>query len=569
MINKLDKILDKLSKVRTTSEGYMASCPCHLDKTPSLSITCKDNKILLHCFSSGCKIEDIVQELGLEISDLFLEDNMGTATVREKNKGKKYESIDEIIKQYSNIEDVYPYNWLGEEPSGLQIRYIKDNKKEFATYHRENEHWYAGRAKGLSPIYNIDNVDKAKSILIVEGEKKVKIAMEHGIVACCSIGGALNAHNTDWTPLMGKPSVVIWRDYNDAGLKYQNSVLDILKNLGVNVRVVEVEKLGLNEGDDLEQFVEKQKGDIDDVRNAILSVLPKYEDTKATTHLKKYLSKVYNGEVDNLEIPGFPILTEVTQMFIPGSISLIYSQPGVGKSLFVQQIADDWTIKGQVKVKRLLLESSINMYLLRSLSRISDRFDVLKSKFHKENKEESKKLIDEYLELLDLCGGTMTTSDSQSGGRKITDWNDKTVLGWMQKNIKDNRLLVIDPISRILNEAPYLVTNRVTAEIEGMLSENPHASVLLVHHPDAEGGVSGGRGWHRFSHNILQIHKLEEEEVFEILTADGDIITTGIDRYIKIVKCRSGEGLDYKIAIKMNETSLGFKEIGRILRKVK
>lgn len=565
-------ILDKLAKVKKSRNGYMARCPSHNDSTASLSIAEIDNKLLLKCFA-GCKTEIIVKDIGLEMSDLFISDKDENikmiAPKMKEDKGEAFSSIEDILSKYKTLEDYYEYNWIGQEPHIIQVRFKpKDGKKALNTYHKEEDgKWYLGKGMGLTPIYNIDVVSKSKSILIVEGEKLVKILAKYGIPATTSLGGALNPHGTDWTALIGKPSIVSWRDYNKAGLEYENSVDKILSNIGVNIRKVNVNNLGLEEDDDLEQYIEKNFGTIEEVRTKIYNCLPKLEKSLPSNSLKKYLNKVYEGQIENTEIPGFPILTDVAQMFIPGSISLIYSGPGIGKSLLTQQFADDWVLRGKTRVKRLLLESSINMYLLRCLSRASNRMDVLKTKFHKENPEESKKIVNDYIEVLDVCGATMTTSDSY--GKKVTHWNDDTVLRWIEDNIKDNDILIIDPISRILNDEVWRTTNRITAKVEELLSEYPHACILFIHHPDAENNISGGKGWSRFCHNILEINKLEEEENFEVLTNEGDVITMSLDRYIRIKKCRSGEGMDYKIGIKMSKESLHFIEMGRILRKIK
>lgn len=63
-------ILPLLDGVRDTGPGrYMARCPAHDDKSPSLSVKV-DDKVLLHCFA-GCDIEDIVSALGLTFADLM------------------------------------------------------------------------------------------------------------------------------------------------------------------------------------------------------------------------------------------------------------------------------------------------------------------------------------------------------------------------------------------------------------------------------------------------------------------------------------------------------------------
>src|SRR5580658_2336340 len=71
---KISEILTRFEDTkRNGAFGWMGKCPCHDDRTPSLSISeSEDGKILLKCFA-GCSTEDIVSKLGLEMSDLFPE----------------------------------------------------------------------------------------------------------------------------------------------------------------------------------------------------------------------------------------------------------------------------------------------------------------------------------------------------------------------------------------------------------------------------------------------------------------------------------------------------------------
>ena len=69
----IENIIQLLDKVRSTGEGrWIACCPSHEDKTPSLAIREVDDRLLLHCFA-GCEVYEIVSALGLELSDLFPE----------------------------------------------------------------------------------------------------------------------------------------------------------------------------------------------------------------------------------------------------------------------------------------------------------------------------------------------------------------------------------------------------------------------------------------------------------------------------------------------------------------
>jgi CHC2 zinc finger len=68
----IDTLLSRLTKVRRTGAGrWIACCPAHEDRSPSLSVRdCGDGRILLHCFG-GCDVYEVVSAVGMELSDLF------------------------------------------------------------------------------------------------------------------------------------------------------------------------------------------------------------------------------------------------------------------------------------------------------------------------------------------------------------------------------------------------------------------------------------------------------------------------------------------------------------------
>ena len=70
-MNNVDHLLSRLDKVRKTGpDSFMACCPAHADKSASLSIRHADDKTLIHCFA-GCSVHEVLDAVGLEISDLF------------------------------------------------------------------------------------------------------------------------------------------------------------------------------------------------------------------------------------------------------------------------------------------------------------------------------------------------------------------------------------------------------------------------------------------------------------------------------------------------------------------
>ena len=68
----VETLLDRLEGVRRRPDGqYMARCPAHDDRSPSLSIReFEDGKVILRCFT-GCTAYEVVTAAGLELRDLF------------------------------------------------------------------------------------------------------------------------------------------------------------------------------------------------------------------------------------------------------------------------------------------------------------------------------------------------------------------------------------------------------------------------------------------------------------------------------------------------------------------
>ena len=78
-------LLERLDGVRPTGPGrWIAKCPAHHDKRPSLAVReLDDGRVLLHDFA-GCETTSILSSIGLEFSALFPERNLGDALRPER-----------------------------------------------------------------------------------------------------------------------------------------------------------------------------------------------------------------------------------------------------------------------------------------------------------------------------------------------------------------------------------------------------------------------------------------------------------------------------------------------------
>ena len=70
----IENLLSRLSKVKKTGAGrWLACCPAHQDRSPSLSVKLEsDGRILMHDFA-GCSVEEILDSVGLTFDELFPE----------------------------------------------------------------------------------------------------------------------------------------------------------------------------------------------------------------------------------------------------------------------------------------------------------------------------------------------------------------------------------------------------------------------------------------------------------------------------------------------------------------
>ncbi|MCF6204736.1 MAG: CHC2 zinc finger domain-containing protein [Methylococcaceae bacterium] len=95
----IDQLLARLEKIRRTGDGkWLACCPAHNDKNPSLAIKqTDDGEILIHCFA-GCDVESIVSSIDLSIADL-MPDNPTYKKGSKPPKFNKYELFDRMVYQ--------------------------------------------------------------------------------------------------------------------------------------------------------------------------------------------------------------------------------------------------------------------------------------------------------------------------------------------------------------------------------------------------------------------------------------------------------------------------------------
>jgi hypothetical protein len=239
----LERVLARLKNVKTSGSDFLALCPAHDDKTPSLSIAeGGDGRVLLHCHA-GCSTEAVIEACGLDYTDLF---------------EQKPESAGGLPKKRRIVATYHYYDSDGT----LTFRVVRYDPKDFRQQHPDGYgDWKWGRG-GADPIlYRLPEVLEARRegrrIFVVEGEKDVESLEALGLVATCSPGGASrDEQRPKWRDdlhgsVLAGAHVVVIPDNDEPGRAHAAAVVRSLVGVASEVRLVDLPRIG-------------EKGDVSD-----------------------------------------------------------------------------------------------------------------------------------------------------------------------------------------------------------------------------------------------------------------------------------------------------------------
>jgi hypothetical protein len=280
MTAPLDLVVSKLRSAGcdpspTGEDSYESRCPAHHGTRKNLSISLGDNgAVILHCHHTDangrgtCPADSIACSLGLRLDDLWPKSN--GAQARGKTSGKRKwpdlgKALDAVAYHLKPTKP--PDTWTYHDPHGNPImavaRYDTADGKTYRPFQRLPDGlWAVGDPSGLLPLYRLPELTKNSGpIFVAEGEKCVLALVQIGAVATTSAHGSESPHKTDWTPLAGKP-VVILPDNDAPGEGYAAALLRILKRLDPRPPWVKVVRLpGLAAGEDVADWIPRVSGD--------------------------------------------------------------------------------------------------------------------------------------------------------------------------------------------------------------------------------------------------------------------------------------------------------------------
>ena len=157
----------------------MCRCPAHDDSTPSLSVTERDGRMLVHC-QAGCSQADVIDALATRELDIRRPRAGGIDDYRHPMLGRP--------------SSVWPYRDTDGRLVGYAARFDTNDGKAFRPLVRDNERWYVHGLPRPYPLFRLPDLIARPDapVLIVEGEKAADAGAQRfsEMVAITSMHGA-------------------------------------------------------------------------------------------------------------------------------------------------------------------------------------------------------------------------------------------------------------------------------------------------------------------------------------------------------------------------------------------
>lgn len=320
-------VLAKLRKVRRSGEGFVAQCPAHDDREPSLSITTgSTGAVLLNCHA-GCSFDRITAALGIEPRELMPE---------RTNRGEGL-----------TLTATYNYQNAAGEIVARKCRYMDATGGKTFRWQRPNpddpEAWIPGGND--APLYRLSEIISASPetiIVITEGEKDADRLAGLGFAATTTPNGAASKWREADTQFFVGRRVCVIADDDEPGRSKAKNTADSLSGIAAAVGVVTMPNPKAIKGFDSSDFL-----DYGGTAEQIHSIIEGFDTPRMPPEVAD-AAIVDQRVVDLYQTGGaargiFPGWRSLASLFRPkvGQLIPVTAAPGTGKSCFM----DDFIIR--------------------------------------------------------------------------------------------------------------------------------------------------------------------------------------------------------------------------------
>lgn len=272
---RIAAVLERLHGVKRERDGFVALCPAHEDREPSLAVAeGADGRVLLTC-RAGCPTPAVLERAGLRWADLMPEGESDRtpppAAMRPAPGWTSWRACAEAA--YGTLgpwTHAHEYRDAHGEPWAVVLRWKREDGTKAIRpvgLHADGA-WRptlpAPRKRPRSRTPYLRGTPGVGPVFVVEGEAKADLLESMGLVGVSAMGGATAAGLTDWAPLAGRTALVL-PDADAAGFRYCGEVLEALRALTppAQAEAISLPGLAADSGEDLVEWVrDRHAGDL-------------------------------------------------------------------------------------------------------------------------------------------------------------------------------------------------------------------------------------------------------------------------------------------------------------------
>ena len=223
----IESVLARLKGVRKALHGWVACCPAHSDREPSLSIGLGDEgQVLLTCFA-GCSLDSIVEAMGITVSDLFPAAPSASDSQPEQAQRNVLTLVDLASDKLLHWKYLLHLGVTEQRAGCLQIPYhLPDgtpaprHRLRTALVAKEGSHWSKG--SGEIVPYGLERLEEARKagyLVLVEGESDCWTLWYHHFPAL-GLPGVEMVRTLKEAYLAGIDKLYIVREPDAAGARF-------------------------------------------------------------------------------------------------------------------------------------------------------------------------------------------------------------------------------------------------------------------------------------------------------------------------------------------------------------
>lgn len=229
---------------RRSGDGWVARCPVHADRNPSLSVTERDGKLLVHCHA-GCPQRDVIE--ALKARKLWPERRERAAPSRNGRERREHGAG---WHQWRGAR--FPASWghivrehvYRDEHGCIPYVVVRFEPKSFRPLMQVSSGRWAWRLPERLIPYHLPVLLRSGTVLLCEGERDCDTLLGFGLCATTNPGGAKKFgrqfRDNSWARFFAQKRILIVPDNDAPGLRHAAEVAETLRGIAREIAVIRV-----------------------------------------------------------------------------------------------------------------------------------------------------------------------------------------------------------------------------------------------------------------------------------------------------------------------------------------